>query len=123
MPRPLLHLVDPSHPVRSIIDFTNREPYYSLSGPPTELTDMPRFRGTKEPAATLVGRLLLLIATEQHTSVTLAQKLGISPRQVNRYILELVKAGWQIERRGVPTHQDYYFELVEPKVNPRSKKT
>ena len=77
---------------------------------------MPRYRGTKEGAATLVGRLLLLIAASKETSASLAAKLGVSDRQVNRYILQLKEAGWQIERRGVPTHQDYYFELVAPQI-------
>jgi biotin operon repressor len=77
---------------------------------------MPRYRGTKEEAATLVGRLLLLVAAGKETSATLAAKLGVSPRQVNRYVLQLKQAGWQIERRGVPTRQDYYFELVAPQI-------
>ncbi len=77
---------------------------------------MPRFRGTKEGAASLVGRLLLLIAGGKETSATLAAKLGVSDRQVNRYVLGLRNAGWHIERRGVPTHGDYYFELVSPRV-------
>jgi biotin operon repressor len=77
---------------------------------------MPRYRGTNEEAATLVGRLLLLVAAGKETSASLAAKLGVSPRQVNRYVLQLKQAGWQIERRGVPTHQDYYFELVAPQV-------
>ena len=77
---------------------------------------MPRFRGTQEGTPSLVGRLLLLIAAGKETSVSLAEKLSISPRQVNRYILGLIEAGWQIERRGVPTHRDYFFELVAPKI-------
>jgi len=77
---------------------------------------MPRSRGTKEGTASLVGRLLLLIAQGRETSATLAQKLGVSVRQVNRYVLQLREAGWQIERRGVPTHADYWFELVSPRV-------
>jgi hypothetical protein len=64
----------------------------------------------------LVGRLLLLVAAGKETSATLAEKLGVSARQVNRYVLGLVEAGWRIERRGAPTHQDYHFELVSPKV-------
>jgi biotin operon repressor len=77
---------------------------------------MPRYRNTKEGAATLVGRLLLFIADGRETSATLATKLGVSDRQVNRYVLQLKEAGWRIERRGVPTHGDYYFELVSPKL-------
>lgn len=77
---------------------------------------MPRFRGTKEGTASLVGRLLLLVAKGRETSASLASKLRVSDRQVNRYILGLKEAGWQIERRGVPTHQDYYFELVSPEI-------
>jgi hypothetical protein len=64
----------------------------------------------------LVGRLLLLIADGKETSASLAQKLGVSPRQVNRYVLQLNEAGWHIERRGVPTHADYWFELVAPQI-------
>jgi biotin operon repressor len=72
---------------------------------------------------TLVGRLLLLVAAGKETSATLAAKLGVSDRQVNRYILQLKKAGWQIERRGVPTHQDYFIELVTPQlILPETKK-
>lgn len=77
---------------------------------------MPRYRSTKEGAASLVGRLLLLVAAGRETSATLAEKLGVSPRQVNRYLLQLNAAGWRIERRGVPTHGDYYFELVAPQL-------
>jgi hypothetical protein len=28
----------------------------------------------------------------------------------------LAEAGWRIERRGVPTHGSYHFEVVEPMV-------
>lgn len=77
---------------------------------------MPRYRGTTETTPSLVGRLLLLVAGGKETSTTLAGKLGISDRQVNRYVLGLRDAGWQIERRGVPTHSDYYFELVSPMI-------
>lgn len=77
---------------------------------------MPRYRGTKEGAAAVVGRLLLLVAGGQETSVSLSAKLKVSPRQVNRYVLQLREAGWDIERRGVPTHQDYYFELLRPQI-------
>jgi len=77
---------------------------------------MPRYRGTQEATPCLVGRLLLLVVGGKETSATLAEKLSISPRQVNRYVLGLIEAGWQIERRGAPTHQDYYFELVSPQI-------
>jgi len=59
---------------------------------------------------------LIFIATGKETSATLAEKLGVSPRQVNRYILGLVAAGWKIERVGVPTHGDYWFELQSPRI-------
>lgn len=77
---------------------------------------MPRYRGTTEGSASLVGRLLILIASGKETSVSLAEKLRMSPRTVNRYILQLVDAGWQIERVGAPTHQDYWFELKGPRI-------
>jgi biotin operon repressor len=78
---------------------------------------MPRYRRTKEGVPSLVGRLLLLVAGGgKETAATLAEKLGVSPRQVNRYVLGLREAGWQIERRGVPTRGDYWFELVAPHV-------
>ncbi|MBP87003.1 MAG: hypothetical protein CMJ64_09850 [Planctomycetaceae bacterium] len=77
---------------------------------------MPRYRGTTDGAATVVGKLLLAIASGKETSITLSEQLGVSPRQVNRYVLQLVEAGWQIERVGVPTHSDYYFELKSPKI-------
>ena len=77
---------------------------------------MPRYRGTREGTASLVGRLLLLIAGGKEPSASLSTKLGVSDRQVNRYILGLKEAGWQIERRGVPTHGDYWFELVSPRI-------
>ncbi len=77
---------------------------------------MPRYRGTSEGTASLVGRLLLLIAAGKETSATLAAKLGVTPRQVNRYVAQLLAAGWRIERRGVPTRADYWFELAWPKV-------
>jgi hypothetical protein len=86
------------------------------SGPKVKEVGMPRYRGTREGTASLVGRLLLLVAGGRETSASLAEKLKVSPRQVNRYVLGLVQAGWQIERRGVPTHADYYFELVSPTV-------
>jgi hypothetical protein len=37
----------------------------------------------------LVGRLLLLVSAGKQTSASLAQNLGPSPRQVNRYVLQL----------------------------------
>jgi hypothetical protein len=77
---------------------------------------MPRYRGTSEGTPSLVGRLLLLVAAGKETSATLAAKLGVSPRQVNRYLLGLHEAGWRVERRGVPTHGDYWLELVWPRV-------
>ena len=77
---------------------------------------MPRYRGTREGTPSLVGRLLLLVASGRETSASLAQELGVSPRQVNRYVLDLVAADWRIERRGVPTHADYWFELVSPRI-------
>jgi hypothetical protein len=77
---------------------------------------MPRYRGTTDGAATVVGKLLIAIASGKETSATLSDQLGVSPRQVNRYVLQLVEAGWQIEREGVPTHSDYYFELKSPQI-------
>jgi hypothetical protein len=76
---------------------------------------MARYRGTNEGTASLVGRLLLFISRGKETSATLAKKLKVSPRQVNRYIVQLCQAGWRIDRRGTPTHQDYWIELVAPK--------
>jgi hypothetical protein len=77
---------------------------------------VPRYRTTKEGIPSLVGRLLLLVAAGKETSATLSTKLGVTPRQVNRYVLGLKEAGWRIERRGVPTLAAYHFELVYPKV-------
>jgi biotin operon repressor len=77
---------------------------------------MPRYRGTKEGTPSLVGRLLLLVAGDKETSATLASKLCVSNRQVNRYVLQLNQAGWQIERRGTPTRGNYWFELVSPQI-------
>ena len=77
---------------------------------------MPRHRGTHEGAATLIGKLLLLIAAGRETSTSLAASLGVSPRQVNRYVLQLVAAGWQIERIGAWTKADYWFELKTPTI-------
>ena len=77
---------------------------------------MPRYRGTREGAAALVGRLLLLIASGQETSTTLARKLGVSQRQVNRYITQLIEAGWQIEREGAKKLGDVKVVLKSPKI-------
>jgi hypothetical protein len=68
------------------------------------------------PAAAVLNCPQQLVATGRETSATLAAKLGVSPRQVNRYVLGLIEAGWQIERRGVPTKADYWFELVSPQI-------
>jgi biotin operon repressor len=85
--------------------------------------EMPRFRSTKDGAATLVGKLLLLIINEQETSATLAAKLKVSARQINRYILQLREAGWQIDRVGEWLKNDYYFELKTPKIStPKPKR-
>ena len=62
---------------------------------------MPRYRGTTDGAATVVGKLLIAIASGEETSLTLSEQLGVSPRQVNRYVLQLVEAGWQIDRKSV----------------------
>jgi biotin operon repressor len=78
---------------------------------------MPRYRTTHEGAATIVGKLLILIAEDRETSATLAEKLGVSARQVNRYVRQLIEAGWQIERVGAWTKQDYYFALRSPKIS------
>ncbi len=78
---------------------------------------MPRSRGTTEAVATLVGRLLLAVSGETHTSKSLASQLGISSCQVHRYLKQLAVAGWQFERLGTPTHGDYRLVLVEPKIN------
>jgi len=91
-------------------------PYTLIQEKSVQEVIMPRYRNTKEGTASLVGRLLLLIAAGKETSATLSSKLKVSDRQVNRYVLGLKEAGWQIERRGVPTHSDYYFELVSPRV-------
>src|SRR3954463_3663412 len=79
---------------------------------------MPRYRGTPEPVASLVGRLLLLVASGRETSASLAAKLGVSDRQVNRYVAQLHAAGWRIERKGTPTRGDYWFELAPPRLCP-----
>ena len=77
---------------------------------------MPRYRGTSEAAASLVGQLLLFIAQGKETSASLASRLGISSRQVNRYVRQLIDSGWQISRAGAPTKGDYWFELRSPRV-------
>ena len=77
---------------------------------------MPRYRGTEEGTASLVGRLLILIAAGKETSATLAEKLGISPRQVNRYVHQLGAAGWRIERHGARRHGAAPFELKSPRI-------
>ena len=77
---------------------------------------MPRYRNTNEPIPTLVGRLLLLIANGQENSASLAKQLGITPRQVNRYVVQLIDGGWQIERVGKWTREEYWFELKSPRL-------
>ena len=77
---------------------------------------MSRYRGTAEGSASLVGRLLILIAGGEETSVTLAEKLGISSRQVNRYVNQLREAGWQIERHGARRRGDIRIELKSPRI-------
>ena len=77
---------------------------------------MPRYRGTKEGAAAIIGRLLLLVSQSKETSASLSKKLGVSPRQVNRYVVQLNVAGWRIERVGAWTKQHYYFELKAPRI-------
>ncbi|MCE9606540.1 MAG: helix-turn-helix domain-containing protein [Planctomycetia bacterium] len=77
---------------------------------------MPRYRSTTDGAATLVGKLLLLIAESPETSATLAAKLNVSSRQVNRYILQLIAAGWLIEREGEWLRHDYHFVLKSPRI-------
>jgi predicted DNA-binding transcriptional regulator YafY len=77
---------------------------------------MPRYRGTEEGTASLVGRLLILIAAGKETSATLAEKLGVSPRQVNRYVNQLQEAGWEIERHGARRRGDIWMELKSPRI-------
>jgi hypothetical protein len=77
---------------------------------------MPRYRSATDGAATLVGKLLLFIAEGHETSSTLAAKLKVSPRQVNRYILQLIAAGWLIEREGEWLKHDYHFVLKSPRI-------
>jgi len=77
---------------------------------------MPRYRSTTDSTATLVGKLLLLIAEGSETSASLAGKLHVSQRQVNRYVLQLIAAGWQIEREGEWLKHEYHFELKSPQI-------
>jgi hypothetical protein len=77
---------------------------------------MARSRGAEEGTASLVGRLLILIAGGKETSATLAEKLGISPRQVNRYVNQLQEAGWRIERHGARRRGDIRMELGSPRI-------
>lgn len=79
---------------------------------------MPRFRGTTEPAGTLIGRLLLLIAAEPHSSVMLADRLGVSTQQINRYVLQLIEAGWPIERHRVHRVGRSAISLTRPFITP-----
>src|SRR5262249_13894062 len=113
----LAHVIGP---VKSIIDLTC--PARRIVGRTLDQErSMARYRGTTEGTATIVGRLLRLIAAGQETSASLSEQLDVSPRQVNRYVLQLIEAGWQIERRGVPTLGDYWFELVAPKIVPAKR--
>ena len=77
---------------------------------------MPRYRGTEEATASLIGRLLILVAGGPETSATLAEKLGVSPRQVNRYVNQLQEAGWRIERQGARRRGDVRIELKSPRI-------
>jgi hypothetical protein len=77
---------------------------------------MPRYRGTDESSPSLVGRLLLLLTSGEETSATLAGKLGVSPRQVNRYVRELNRAGWHIERRGAKRQGNCRLTLIRPRI-------
>ena len=77
---------------------------------------MPRYRSTTDGAATLVGKLLLLIVRGRETSASLAKKLNVSPRQINRYVLQLIEAGWAIEREGEWLKHDYFFVLNSPQI-------
>src|SRR5262245_2068747 len=99
--------------LRSNIDFIDPPGYTDM--PANCRNDMPRYRGTSEGTPVLVGRLLLLVAAGPETSATLAAKLGVTPRQVNRYVRQLNQAGWRVVRRGVPTRGHYHFELVAPR--------
>jgi biotin operon repressor len=75
-----------------------------------------RINCTIDGTATLVGKLLLLIAAGPETSASLADKLNVSPRQVNRHALQLIEAGWQVERVGEWLKHDYHFVLVAPTI-------
>ena len=77
---------------------------------------MPRKRGTRMGAAALVGKLILSIAKGGTTSIALSRQLKVSPRQVNRYIVQLNEAGWEIERVGIPTHGRYELVLEFPQI-------
>ena len=77
---------------------------------------MSRYRGTQEASAKLIGRLLLLLAGGGQTSATLAEKLGVSPRQVNRYLTQLGEAGWLIERHGARRLGASRLELKSPRI-------
>lgn len=79
---------------------------------------MARRRGTTTPTATLVGRLLLLIANGRETPASAAKQLGLSARQVNRYVQQLIDAGWRIERVGQRRQQDYHLRLRSPVCTP-----
>jgi len=80
---------------------------------------MPRFRGTAEPAGTLIGRLLLLVAAEPRSSAILGECLGVSPQQVNRYVRQLVEAGWLIERHKLRPVGRSTIALKQPFIDPR----
>ena len=90
---------------------------------------MPRYRNTVDAVGTIVGKLLLAIAKGPETSASLAAQLGVSPRQTNRYIVDLIEAGWQIEREGEWLKHDYFFKLTSPKLvlpaagKPKTKKS
>jgi hypothetical protein len=75
---------------------------------------MARYRGTREPTASLVGRLILLLAAGGETSSTLAARLGVSARQVNRYVAQLASAGWVIDRTGARRTGVCRLRLVAP---------
>lgn len=77
---------------------------------------MPRYRATAVPAATLVGRLLILIASGRENSRSLSKTLGVSVRQINRYVQHLNLAGWRIERVGEWLKHDYFFDLKSPRI-------
>ncbi len=77
---------------------------------------MPRYRGTTASTATVAGQLLILIARGKENSTSLAIKLKVSARQINRYVLQLKEGGWIIERRGSVRLGTYWFELTSPKI-------